>query len=241
MTMKEHPLLFSKAESSRCPEAHVIIHAGTVTAEGYALKHEDLEPDELPACINSDGEMISVAEDAKVIYLPFADVHWGEWYYEPTKALNDQDIMGGYPDGNFHPQNLLTRAEFVTLLHRIAETTSAGIPTFTDISKESYYAPAVAWASETGIVNGTSEAEFSPNASLTREQLVTILYRYRDAKSAESTRTEVFADYASVSDYAKEAMSWAVENGIVTGKDGLLAPRDAVTRAEDSGGFGAVC
>ena len=210
-------------------DGHMTLLGGSIYADEKLFWSKSIEAS---AYTNSRGEIICVDEDTQTLSLPFSDVYWGEWYYDATKALNDLGIMGGYPDGSFGPQNLLTRADFVTLLHRLVETPSSVASTFTDISDEAYYAPAVAWAAENGIVNGTSATEFSPNTSLTREQLVTILYRYRDAKYAESTRTEAFADYAAVSGYAKEAMTWAVENGIVTGKDGLLAPRDAVTRAE---------
>jgi|GEM_PF-6977487 len=173
------------------------------------------------------GNLVNVFQN----YLPFADVFEKDWYYGAVIYAENNRWMNGYPDGNFGPQNLLTRADFVTLLHRLAGLVDAGIANFTDISPDAYYAAAVAWAAENGIVNGTSETEFSPNASLTREQLMTVLYRYTGAE-AQGTGAESFADYDSVSDYAKAAMNWAIESGIITGKDGLLVPQGAVTRAE---------
>ena len=111
-----------------------------------------------------------------------------------------------------------------------AETTP-----FADVKMDQYYGQAIAWAAENGIAKGITDTRFAPNTAVTREQLVTFLFRYaqfshEDVKGV-CDLTE-FADHKAVSDFAREPMAWAVDTGILTGMDGLLNPKGDATRAQ---------
>ena len=168
---------------------------------------------------------------------PFADIdkHWAMddiiWMYE-------KGYINGVTPYTFQPGNNLSRAELVTLLYRMDNSPSASSSNFEDVAAGSYYASAVAWAQKNGIVNGTSDMKFSPNFSITREQMAAILMRYVDYKgdsisSASGLDASSFYDYNTVSGYAKEAMDWAVKCGLISGKgDNKLDPKGGATRAE---------
>lgn len=111
------------------------------------------------------------------------------------------------------------------------ETAEAG-SSFGDVSSSAYYAAAVNWASSKGIVNGTGADAFSPNASITREQLAAMLYRYAGEPSV-SADLSAYTDAVSISPYAEKAVEWCVAKGILSGKSATrLAPQDTATRAE---------
>ena len=131
----------------------------------------------------------------------------------------------------------MTRAMLVTVLYRLeGEPTVTGRSSFTDVRSGAYYEKAVIWAAANGIVTGTDSTSFSPDAKVTREQLAVMLLRYADLCGYDtSARTSLkdFADAAKVSDYAADAMQWAVANGILNGTDGKrLDPAGSATRAQ---------
>lgn len=108
---------------------------------------------------------------------------------------------------------------------------------FADVSGDSYYFEAVSWAHQNGIVNGVTENEFAPNQNITREQIAAILYRYAEFKGydvgAGGMQIREFEDYEDISDYAMNAMTWAVNTGLMKGKtETTLNPKDNATRAE---------
>lgn len=168
---------------------------------------------------------------------PFTDItgHWGE--DEILKAYHD-GLFSGVSATKFAPDAQMTRGMLVTVLHRLAgEPEPRSTQTaFTDVPQSAYYAKAVAWAVESGVVNGISATEFAPESNITRQQLVTMLYRYakfegRDVSaSADISR---FSDAASVQDYALNAVRWAVAEGILKGNaNNQLMPNGLATRAE---------
>ena len=134
----------------------------------------------------------------------------------------------------------MTRGMFVTVLGRLADAEGdeeQSAAQFSDVAANAYYAPYVAWAAENGIVSGTEPDRFDPDAPITREQMAALLYRYAQFQGNDTTAAdaviEQFSDYASVSDYAVDAMNWAVENGLMNGTDNsMLAPLGNATRAE---------
>lgn len=168
--------------------------------------------------------------------LPFIDVAKSDWFYDNVYYVYTNNLMKGTSETTFAPYSNTTRAMIVTILHRLEGTPKAGANPFTDVAEGSYYYDAVAWASENKIVRGYGNGKFGPNDSLTREQLVTILYNYSIFKGYDTTVTKSldnFADGATVSGYAKTAMEWAVEKGIVTGIGAdLLSPTSTATRAQ---------
>lgn len=165
--------------------------------------------------------------------LPFFDVHVGDWFLDHVRYVYENGIMQGTLDNAFAPNMDTTRGMIVTVLYRLAgEPEVSGTHSFEDVAAGAYYENAVIWAQSRGITDGTSDTTFSPDENITREQLAAMLYRYF-GKPETSGSIEEFGDAALVSDWALEAMRWAVETGIYEGRDqNLLAPLGLTTRAE---------
>ena len=176
------------------------------------------------------------AEQPAVWVNPFADVKSSDWYYDAVRFVSEQKLFGGMRESEFAPGISLSRAMLVTVLFRREGEPAAKAATFTDVAADAWYAKAVAWAAENGIVKGTSETEFAPDAPITREQLAALLYRYAEYKKYSGKTAEGAADFTdagSVSAYAAPAVSWAAANGIVAGRDdGSFDPQGGATRAE---------
>ena len=170
----------------------------------------------------------------------FKDVAATEWYAPwVTKAVN-MGLFKGNADGTFHPNDPITRAQFVTVLWRMAgKPTPKGAAPFADVRGESEeFRNAIAWAYENGVVNGTSETAFSPRGALTREAAMTILFRLNGAKSGmEMMMTKIydgsFTDSGAISAWAKPALYWGVYNEIISGTSTkTLSPQGTATRAQ---------
>lgn len=169
--------------------------------------------------------------------LPFTDVSTYDWFYEYVKYVYDNGIMDGIDVGVFGPGITTTRAMLVTMLYRVAgEPYVSGTNDFADVAANTWYTDAVTWASKNGIVTGVDVGVFNPNGAITREQLATILYRYAEYVGEDvSARASLsrFTDTGSISAYARDAMSWAVAEGILDGRTATeLAPTGECTRAE---------
>lgn len=150
--------------------------------------------------------------------MPFTDVKEGDWFYDAVEFVYEEGMMNGTGDVMFSPNVPTTRGMIWTILARYAGHATDGAP---------WYAPGQAWAMESNVSDGTD-----PMGNITREQMVTMLYRYAGS-SAVTGDLSRFLDANQVSDYAKDAMIWAVTTGIITGDDkGYLAPKDNATRAE---------
>lgn len=168
--------------------------------------------------------------------MPFLDVGTNDWFYNDVAYVWENGLMSGTAADRFSPNASTTRAMLVTVLYRMdGSAVSSGNVPFTDVPAGSWYADAVSWAAENGIVTGYSATRFAPNEPVTREQVAAILYRYaklcdRDLSPAASLTA--FADHASVSGYAREALSWAVGSGLIGGSNGRLNPSGMATRAE---------
>ena len=164
--------------------------------------------------------------------LPFTDVAEGAWYYDAVAYCWENGIMDGTSGTTFAPSILLNRAMAAQVLYNLADgaaTTAAGFP---DVAAFSWYADAVNWAAANGYVTGYDNGSYGPEDSLTREQLAVILYRYAGSP-APAGSLDVFADAASASAYAVDALRWAVGEGLLTGKDGgRLDPTGTASRAE---------
>lgn len=169
--------------------------------------------------------------------LPFNDMNTGDWFYDYVEYVYENGIMDGVDSGVFSPNTATTRGMVVTILYRLAgEPTVRGGNDFADVAENTWYTDPVAWASNAGIVNGTSAATFSPDAPVTREQFAAMLYRYMDYIGEDvsaSANLSRYADASSVSPYAEGAMSWAVAEGIINGRTATtLEPAGNCTRAE---------
>ena len=170
------------------------------------------------------------AEFAEIETLDFADVSTDAYYYEAVKWAAKKGITGGIGNGLFGPNQPCTRAQIVTFLWRAAGSPEPkSMSSFSDVSADSYYAKAVAWAVENGITTGTGDGKFSPDATCTRAQSVTFLFR-AIGKLVDSKAE--FSDVLTDSYYAN-AVAWAMENGVTNGiGDGLFGPDNSCTRAQ---------
>ena len=146
---------------------------------------------------------------------------------------------------DFFGEREITRAEVATIVHRYDwhydthlsdRYKSSKCPAFSDVPDGKWMTPAVQWAADNGIVDGVGGDSFAPNRTITREEFATIMYRYTEFKNVECDTTADISSYpdsGEVSAWAKDAMAWAVGEGLISGKPGgLLAPQDTITRAE---------
>lgn len=179
---------------------------------------------------------VSAVFTGKYTSLPFNDVSYGDWYYNAVQFVYSRGIMDGVDYYKFDPNGTITRGMIVTMLWRMAgEPFEMPVTSFTDVEIGRYYTTAVAWACRNGIADGMGESTFGPNDAITREELVTLLYRYAQyfGHSCIGTSIEGFADAGSVSSYAYNAMCWAYKAGVVTGTTGSrLNPQGTASRAE---------
>ena len=170
------------------------------------------------------------AEFAEIETLDFADVSTDAYYYEAVKWAAKKGITGGTGDGTFNPNGACTRAHIVTFLWRAAGSPAPkSTVSFADVPAGSYYAKAVAWAVENGITLGTGVGTFNPNATCTRAQSVTFLYR---ALGTAPTTVNGFTDVTADAFYA-DAVAWAVESGVTNGTSAsTFSPNNGCTRAQ---------
>lgn len=167
---------------------------------------------------------------------PFQDVSADSWYYSSVEFVCANGLFVGVSDHSFQPEESMTRAMLVTVLHRLAGKPPGTGTSFADVPKNSWYTNAVLWAKGEGIVTGHGSG-FHPVDSITREQLVTMLFRYATTAgiSIDGRKKDLsgFVDRCSISPWADEAMEWAVATGLINGKPGnCLDPQSIATRAE---------
>lgn len=166
----------------------------------------------------------------------FADVPASAWYCDAVEYVYENGLMSGVSSGRFAPDDTLTRAMLVQTLYAMEGRPAAASAGFADVASGDWYASAVNWAAANGVVSGVSETGFGPNNALTREQLALILYRFAQYKGYDVTGTSdlaAYADGSSVSGWAAEAMSWAVNAGLISGVGGnQIAPTGTATRAQ---------
>lgn len=150
----------------------------------------------------------------------FADVPQTAWYYSYVMQMQKNGYMNGVSADQFDPDGHLTRAMVTTVLYRMEGSPSVSAPSrFIDVPQGTWYSDAIAWAENSGVVNGMDDMHFAPEREITREQLVTMIYRYAMQKGLPQGEAslEKFDDAANVSDYAKHAFAWACNAGIICG------------------------
>ena len=163
---------------------------------------------------------------------PYQDVTDSSSYYEAVCYVTEKGLMNGTSASTFSPDAAMTRAMMVTILWRMEKEPAALKSNFTDLTAD-WYRTAVDWAAETGVVNGVGNGKFAPNATLSLEQLITILYRYAENKGynvSKSASLDSFTDGSAVSAYAKPAMQWAVGMNFLSGN--TLTPGAPASRAQ---------
>ena len=183
----------------------------------------------------SDAEKESEQENISA----FLDVDANMWYFNMVQYVCRAKLMQGISADRFAPEDAMTRAMFVTVLYRMdgaAKTDAAAA--FADVAADTWYAPAVAWAKENGIVNGVTDTLFAPEENVTREQMAMILMRYVgekgfDTGAVKETDAVSYQDSAEIAEDAKEAVSSAAKYGLMSGNpDGTFSPKAMATRAE---------
>lgn len=180
------------------------------------------------------GELI-VRVASKTASSVFSDVNARtcSWAANAVDFMNEYGLVKGTGTSTFGWKGSMTRGDFVLILYRNAGSPSVyGVSNpFTDVKSTDYYYEAVLWAYRNNVVNGTSTTTFGPKGKITREQIASILWRLA-GKPVYSASLRSYTDYASVSDYAYDAMSWAVGSGYVKGSGAKLSPKNNATRAE---------
>ena len=187
--------------------------------------------------VSTENGMVVTVRGSAVVRLEdrgqtFPDVPEG-WKAEAAAFASARKILNGGTDGRFRPDAAMTRAMLAVALHNLEGNPPFGSSSaFADVSEKDWYAEAVAWASAGGIVTGYTEELFGPNDKITREQLAVLLWRAA-GRPAPSSRTLPFADADQAGDYARDALCWAVERGIINGTSGgVLEPKGIATRAQ---------
>ena len=177
--------------------------------------------------------------EAPVSGLPFGDVKSADWFYNDVKYVYEKGMMAGTAADVFAPNATTTRAMIVTILYRLEGSPAVtGTNAFADVPAGQWYTDAVNWAAANQIVKGTSATTFAPNASITREQMAAILYRYAQYKGYDVTKKadlSGYSDNGQVSTYAKDALAWANAAKLINGvTNTTLAPQGNATRAQVS-------
>lgn len=165
--------------------------------------------------------------------LPFLDVRRGDWFYDPVKYVWEEGLMQGISDTEFGPALPANRAMVVTLLYRMdGAAYEFEESSFADVEPGVWYHAPVEWALLWGITTGVSDTEFAPGRNVIREQFVTFLHRYAGEPEPEAI-PERIPDWQEVSEYAANAMAWALEAGLLAGyEDGTIRPLRELNRAE---------
>ncbi len=181
-------------------------------------------------------EKSQTAEQPSQSALPFKDVSSDRWSYNAVKYAYDNNLFTGTSSDQFSPAGEMTRGMLVTVLYRMEGSPAVSATSSFADANGSWYSDAVAWAEANNIVSGVSGNKFAPNDKITREQLAVILYRYAAYKSYNTSARgdlTVFTDNAGISSYAKDAVSWATAEKLLSGMgNGTLAPKASATREQ---------
>ena len=170
--------------------------------------------------------------------LPFTDVPAGVWYEDAVRYVYENGLMAGTGADTFGPEAVTTRGQIVTILWRLAGSPQVNyLMDFDDVDPAAWYAEAIRWAASEGIATGYGNGTFGPNDPITREQLAVMLYRYAQHEGYDTTQGGMaireYADYDQISDFAREALDWAVSAGIINGTSATtLSPSGSATRAQ---------
>ena len=171
-----------------------------------------------------------------VVTANFTDVEKDDWFYTAVNYVYEKGLMTGMSETTFEPGVKLSRAMIAQILYALEKASPVAGGVFTDVADGAWYADAVNWAASIGIVSGYPDGTFAPETSITREQLVAILYKYAQYKELDVNSNGSLAAYAdadSASAWAIDALEWGIEKGIISGKgNGILDPQGNAIRAE---------
>ncbi len=234
----------------------------TVTANGQnvssvsggvtmTVPHDDCAPGTVAVLVKEDGtrEIIRkslAGEDSVTVPLDgsaqielvdnsksFQDVTGSSWEKDAVDFVSSHELFNGTSADTFSPDTAMTRGMVAQVLHNLEGNPAQSVSgVFTDVDGNIWYAQAVSWAADQGIVSGYGDGQFGAGDSVSRQDLAVILFRYSGSPETQE-KTLDFTDAGAVSDYAKQALTWAVEEGILNGKGGgVLDPKGQATRAQ---------
>lgn len=213
-------------------------NAKTILTELWAFVKADqagelTEEDVFTPSVLTENKMPTYSMD---MAYSFDDVDSSAWYADAVSYVAENGIMNGAGNGTFAPDTVMSRAMLVQVLYNLEGKPEAADCAFTDVAADAWYADAVAWAADAGIVTGVSDTTFAPDQMMTREQIATILYRYAAYKNYDVTASNDLSSYTDagqIGSYAVEAMQWANGAGLITGSTATtLNPLGSATRAE---------
>lgn len=161
----------------------------------------------------------------------FTDVPDTAWFAPAVAYVAKQGLMSGVTETTFAPNNTLTRAMLAQILYNKENRPTAQAGSFTDVAGNACYSSAVSWCAGKGIVSGYGDGCFGPDDSITREQMAVMLWRYA-GQPVSHAALDRFSDAGQISAYARSAMAWAVEQGVISGSDGALLPGTYASRAQ---------
>jgi len=191
-----------------------------------------------PAAGQVDGYYFAQGANVDARPLPFSDVPLGAWFHPAVDFVYGKGYFAGTSATLFSPSSSMTRAMFVTVLHRLEGRPAAeGAGAFSDVGSPAlYYYAAVGWASANSIVRGYEDGTFKPDRPVTREEMATFMHRYASFKGRVASETggafDAFPDKGDVSAFAVAPMRWAVSAEVIRGSGGKLLPGNTATRAE---------
>lgn len=217
-------------------------NGGNGNGGGHDDNDDGYTPPSVPARPETHTGYRACRRDDTCPIWPFADAAPTAWYHDGVHYCVEKGLMHGISADKFLPDGSVTRAQLAAILWRL-EGNPAPVSTadFSDVADGAWYAGAVRWAADNGVVKGYADGRFHPNDAVTREQMATLLYRFAEYKGYDvsiggDTDILCFTDGAAIGGYAVPAMRWACGSGLMTGtqRDGgmALAPRDTTTRAQ---------
>ena len=177
--------------------------------------------------------------DPTDIVARFGDVDYSKWFGNAVQTMVDLGLMTGVSEFSFMPDNTLTKAQVAQILYNFADRPyMVDVDSYWDVDTESWFAPAIAWCKEAGLIVEDGSGCFGPDEPISREEMITMLYRYLQltgvaSASADSSALSSYSDSDEIADYAQESLNWAVTGGYITGMGGsVLSPSSYTTRAQ---------
>jgi hypothetical protein len=201
------------------------------------ITHEDGTEEIIKGSVANDGVFyVPATRDVTIKIVQnkvnFVDANQAAWAKDAIDFVTAREMFLGTSSKEFSPNRAMTRGMLATVFYRLAGEPSVGANSFTDVDEGKYYTNAVAWAAKSGIVAGVGDNRFDQDREVTREQLVTMLYRYVGSPAVSPTLSG-FNDAGQVSDWAKPAFAWALEQGIIRGRtETSIVPGANATRSE---------
>lgn len=207
-----------------------------VSEEPFSIEETE-EAVQTSETVEADAVQAETSRDSYTGGELFTDVKKENWFYPAVSYVMNKGLMTGMVNGGFAPNEELSKVQFAVVLYRMDGSPEVSLSANAlSIPENAYYAPAVYWANQEGILNGMQSNSIKPEDKITREEMITMLFRYAQHKgfdTQERADLTQFADAEKVSPSAKEAVSWAVATGMISGegKDRLLNPQGSASRA----------